>query len=79
MLPALHMLFKRYILPLHYRTFVIFTAPVPHFLAKLLVRYRTFLQEKPHQNMVPACNTALFAKHTLFNLQHTRIYKTQVF
>ena len=33
--------------------FVIFTAPVPHFLAKLLVRYRTFLQEKPHQNMVP--------------------------
>ena len=34
--------------------FVIFTAPVPHFLAKLLVRYRTFLQEKPHQNMVPA-------------------------
>ena len=33
--------------------FVIFTAPVPHFLAKLLVRYRTFLQEKPHQNIVP--------------------------
>ena len=36
--------------------FVIFTAPVPHFLAKLLVRYRTFLQEKPHQNIVPDVN-----------------------
>ena len=33
--------------------FVIFTAPVPQFLEKLLVRYRTFLQEKPHQNIVP--------------------------
>ena len=33
--------------------FVIFTAPLPHFLAKLLVRYRTFLHKKPHQTLVP--------------------------
>ena len=45
MLPALHMLFKRYILPLHYRTFCHFyrtstalfgkiTGAVPHLFAR---------------------------------------------
>ena len=42
--------------------FIIFIAPLPHFLAKLLVRCRTILHKKPHQTLVPApdpCRSSL--------------------
>ena len=44
------MLLKRYIFAALLPHFLSF---LPHFLAKLLVRYRTFLHKKPHQNLVP--------------------------